>query len=370
VLGAENRLFAQPGIFGNPDQWEGSLSLKPELSHSWDEDRQVLSLILFGRASSLDRNRSHADIRDMSWAGAFGNWEFRAGISKVYWGVTESQHLVDTINQTDFVEGIDGEEKLGQPMLNVARITDFGTFDLFVLPYFRERTFAGDKGRLRFAIPIDVARPVYQSPAGRHHIDFAVRWSHMVGDLEWGIHYFRGTDRNPAFILDSTSGPIPVLRPFYVQSDQAGLAAQYTSEAWLLKWEALVNDRGFGPRYFATVGGFEYTFVGLLGDADVGVLLEYSYDDRGVTFLSPNQNDAFLGARLAMNDAAGTEVLAGIFWDTQLGSKVFRLEGARRLGDSMKLNVEANVFSISNAADPFFSFRNDSYLQIELLFLY
>ena len=32
-----------------------------------------------------------------------------------FWPQTESAHLVDVINQTDFLEGLDREKKLGQP---------------------------------------------------------------------------------------------------------------------------------------------------------------------------------------------------------------------------------------------------------------
>ena len=36
----------------------------------------------------------------------------------------------------DLVENIDTEDKLGQPMLNLAFIQDSGTVDFFVMPYF------------------------------------------------------------------------------------------------------------------------------------------------------------------------------------------------------------------------------------------
>ena len=41
------------------------------------------------------------------------------GAAKVFWGTAESRHLVDIINQTDAVEDIDEEDKLGQPMVKV-----------------------------------------------------------------------------------------------------------------------------------------------------------------------------------------------------------------------------------------------------------
>ena len=73
----------------------------------------------------------------------------RVGIRKEFWGVTEFQHLVDVINQTDGVEDFDGEDKLGQQMVNLSLVNDWGIVDLFLLPGFRERTYAGEEGRLR-----------------------------------------------------------------------------------------------------------------------------------------------------------------------------------------------------------------------------
>ena len=52
----------------------------------------------------------------------------------MFWGVTESQHLVDVVNQTDLVENPDGEEKLGQLMVNLTVARSWGTLNLFVAP--------------------------------------------------------------------------------------------------------------------------------------------------------------------------------------------------------------------------------------------
>ena len=96
----------------------------------------------------------------MNWLKVFDESELRVGLRKVFWGVTESQHLVDIINQTDLVESLDGEEKLGQPMINYALINDWGTLDLYLLPYFRERTFSGINGRLRSSLYVDTTNPL------------------------------------------------------------------------------------------------------------------------------------------------------------------------------------------------------------------
>jgi len=127
----------------------GSVSIQPEWFHEWDGGKQSFIFVPFSRWDQHDEKRTHSDIRELSWLKVFAESELRVGIRKVYWGVTESQHLVDVINQTDLVESLDGEEKLGQPMINYALIQDWGTLDFFILPYFRERTFPGIAGRLR-----------------------------------------------------------------------------------------------------------------------------------------------------------------------------------------------------------------------------
>ena len=85
-------------------------------------------------------------------------WDLTAGFDKVFWGVMESSHLVDYINQTDAVEDVDGEDKLGQPMLHLGLQRDWGDLNFFYLPYFRERTFPGRHGRLRAFLVVDTDR--------------------------------------------------------------------------------------------------------------------------------------------------------------------------------------------------------------------
>jgi hypothetical protein len=111
-----------------------SFSVEPELYHSWDNDKQSFTLQPFHRHDQHDEKRTHSDIRELSWLKVFDDWELTVGISKVYWGVTETQHLVDIINQTDQVENIDSEDKLGQPMIRFSTERDWGVLDFFILP--------------------------------------------------------------------------------------------------------------------------------------------------------------------------------------------------------------------------------------------
>ena len=154
-VAVEYRQFFEDAGYEEQFNNDVSVSVQPEYFHQWDDGKQLFTFTPFARFDQRDEQRTHLDIRELSWLSVNDLGELRIGVRKVFWGVTESQHLVDIINQTDFVENLDGEDKLGQPMINAALIRDWGTIDLFVLPGFRERTFAGEHGRPRTQYVVD-----------------------------------------------------------------------------------------------------------------------------------------------------------------------------------------------------------------------
>ncbi len=362
----ESRFYEGPGKYGNSNQEEISLIFKGEVSHSWDEDRKVVTLIPFGRISSPDDERSHADIREASFVGSWDRLELRAGISKIFWGVTESLHIVDVVNQTDLVENTDGEDKLGQPMINPTYVSDFGNFTYFFLPYFRQRTFTGTEGRYRTPFVVDTNRALYTHEDEEKHIDHAFRYSHYIGDLEFGLSYFKGTDREPLFFFDFEGESV---RPLYVQSEQFSLDAQYVWGAWLLKGELMRRDRDLKKAFVAAVAGFEYSFTNIYKGLDIGVIGEFLYDERGTTGQAFFNNHTFLGARLALNDTLGTEVLGGVIFNNEEGEiQSFRLEAARRINGNWKWELEVNSLFNTKPNQLIHFFEKDDYAQLSLTY--
>ncbi|MBI3897743.1 MAG: hypothetical protein HY308_05520 [Gammaproteobacteria bacterium] len=362
----EYRGFTQTPLDDEQHRHYFSVAAQPEYVYALPDSKDQLRFVPFVRVDQYDSERSHADIRELSWTQVGDSHEWRIGIGKVFWGVTESQHLVDIVNQTDLVENSDGEDKLGQPMVNLALIRDWGTVDLFVLPYFRERTFAGAEGRLRWQPRVDTEQAVYESSRGRDHVDYAARWAKSWSGIDLGLSYFSGTSRDPRLTLGSDAGGNLVLVPHYELIHQAGLDLAAVQGAWLWKLEAIYRS-GIDPAYFASTAGFEYTLSGAFDSGvDLGLLAEYLYDDRGDDSPSPFQDDAFAGVRLAFNDAASSELLFGIVQDLTSQARMFNLEASRRLGDQWKLSVEARAVAAAPADDPVFPIRRDDYVQLEL----
>lgn len=364
----ESRWFPQDALYA--EQFDGlqtSLAIEPEYYRRWDDGRQTFVFKPFARLDQRDDERTHADIRELSWSYAARDWELRAGIRKVFWGVTETAHLVDIINQTDFVENLDTEDKLGQPMLNLALIRDWGNLDLFLLPGFRERTFPGIEGRLRTQPVVDTDLARYESSAEEKHVDVAVRWFKTLGDWDVGLAHFRGTSREPLLEPALNGQGQLVLAPRYNQIDQTSLDVQATLDDWLWKLEWISRD-GMGDRYSAGAGGFEYTLVGIFDSAaDLGLIAEYLFDDRDERATTLFQNDITLGMRLTLNDVQSSELLFGMTVDRDDSrQRFYNLEASRRLGERMKLSLEARFNSGLEETNTFGSLRNDDYLQAEL----
>lgn len=367
----EYRQFSSEGLSSSQFKEYGSIAFQPEWAHEWDGGKQILNFVLFTRWDEHDDERTHSDIRELSWLKVFDESELRIGVRKVFWGVTESQHLVDIINQTDLIESSDGEEKLGQPMINYAFINDWGTLDLFILPYFRERTFASVNGRLRSIPHVDTTKPIYESSDKENHIDTAIRWSHSIDDWDIGLSYFKGTSRDPSFVAGLDDNAAPILRPVYNQIEQTGLDLQATKEAWLWKLE-LINRKEKAESYTAATGGFEYTFNGVFeGTSDIGLVMEYSYDDRGLLATTPFEDDILLALRWTNNDENDTSVLAGVIADRDDSARLYSIEASRRIGESWTLSLEARLFSGINSNDAFLaSLQQDDFVQLELAYYF
>ncbi|MCP4491000.1 MAG: hypothetical protein GY820_27355 [Gammaproteobacteria bacterium] len=361
-VAVEAFLFAEQGQFQYQFEDNLTLSFQPKWSGEWNDGDDIWSAEFFLRADDKDDERNHADIRELMWLHLQGDNEWRVGINTMFWGVTESQHLVDVINQIDQVEGIDGEDKLGQPMLHLKHYEDWGVLDFLILPGFRERTFQAVEGRPRTTLVVDGDAAIYQSSAEDEHVDYAMRYSHTIDELDFGISWFKGTNRDPEYRISGGT----VLIPYYVQMTQIGIDAQLIDEDWTWKLEMIHRDTD-AISYEAVTAGFEYSFYGIYEtDIDLGTLVEYSHDNRPEGQRGIFDRDLFFGARLAFNDVQSTELLAGMVYDTEKQSQSYRLEGNRRLGDSWKATIEAQVFSHIDASDILLAFEDDDYLLLEL----
>lgn len=370
----EFRQFAEPSVAADHNQ-DGSLSWQGRYVKQWRNAQgnltDELSIVPFIRYNSNDPERSRFDLQAASWTAIRGDWEIRSGIRSITWQTTESIHLVDIVNQTDLTGDVDGEDKLGQTMINLLWRRDWGNIELFVLPGFRERIFPGSRARLRGNTVIENDDARYESSAEELHTDIAIRTTLFLADWEVAFSHFAGTSREPLLLFKNNR-----LLPFYPVIDQTGIELQYAAGDWLWKIES-ISRSGFhtndsvntqAGRYEAAAAGFEFTWSGL-GETgyDFGLLAEYLWDERRYQAFA---NDIFVGVRIGLNDIQGTEILFGDIADFDQKEHLTFIELSRRIGQTGKLDLTVRLFDGAEpSAEPelninFSELDNDDYLSL------
>ena len=381
-INVESRWFPEAGAHSGQRAHASGFVAVPKL-YLEDAAGRSLTLAPFFRYDNVDSRRTHADLREayLLLFGAIGDgeWELRAGIDQVFWGVTESQHLVDIVNQVDLVEHPAGEAKLGQPMVYLTWSSDWGVMEILGLPYHRARTFPGQAGRLRLPLVVETEQVEYESESEERHVDFAARYSHSFGLLDMGVSAFNGTSREPDLKLLLDPNGAPTLGQYYAQIRQFGLDAQLTVGSWLFKLEAIQragtrNLSGRKEDYVASVLGGEYTFYSVFGSvADLSLLGEWSYDGRGrnaTPSRSPNtlENDLFFAARLALNDVQSSEIVASMLGDVDRSTRTLAVALERRIAERWSANLEAIYLLNIDPADIHYETRRDSFVDLSLMY--
>lgn len=370
-LTLETRHFFHAAPAPQDARWQNSVALAPEFKAFSPSGAVVLTGKGFYRHDDLDDERTHWDLREAKLEWRQGDNDLTLGVDNVFWGKTESQNLVDVINQYDDVEGVFTDEKLGQPMARLRRVADAGVFEAYYLPYSREATFSGRDGRLRTEPRIKGDRSIYRNDHDAWYPGAALRWEPALDAFELGLSAFHGVSRDPSYQLRGTAQD-PWFSPVYDVVTQVGVDALYAGEQTLYKLEAIYRwdqlDLRLRPRnYAAATLGLEHTLGGFLGTpGDLGLIVEYNRDGLGEDSINALQDDLVLGVRYTLNDIADTYLLATVAHDRHYGSELYKLEFTRRLGESLRLRIEAFVPSLHDDAEFIYGYRRDASLTAAL----
>jgi hypothetical protein len=368
--GLEGTAYAVPPADPRQNRHDISVAVRPTVLIKPEEPGTSFTGTLFLRWDAADSERTHGDIRELKLDHRLGNVDLTAGVDTVFWGKTEAVHLADIINQADAVESLKNDEKLGQPMLRLSTLTEYGRFAAYYLPYFRERTFPGPEGRRRTQPPVNDGAADYRSSQEEWYPSFALRWARALGDYDLGLSAFHGMSRDPGFRLSADGSE---LIPIYGDISQVAFDGQYIAGPTLYKLETIwrldqYNLSARRQNYAAATGGVEHTLYGVAGsEVDLGLIAEYAWDARRLDTTSPYQNDIILGTRLTFNDAADSSLLATAVIDILLGGTLAQLEAQTRVSDHLSLSVKGLLpVNINDRDLNLYGMRKDASLRVTL----
>ncbi|PSW22273.1 hypothetical protein C9I98_03145 [Photobacterium sanctipauli] len=321
----EERLYQTSyGVQGQAE-WQGSLANLP-----W-------RVAIFGNWDEQDPERRYWDIREAHATKIWQDFELTAGISRVFWGVSESINVVNVINQADLTESFDGKVKLGQPMISLFYAASEADITLIYMPVFRERLYP-----LRPNTGMKLAdNAVFED--GKEDGGWATRAKFYTDNGEWAIGAFTGTRRVPILRPSPSSGR---LMPYYIQTHNLLFDGLYLGEVLTPKIEVKAG-RELDDNFVAINAGVEYrTYPNISNLNEVTLIGEYLYDSRKETVENHGQNDVFIGMRAEIGTDSDMKLLFS--HDLSYASQYLELSLQYRINDYVRLMGKAT--SIMNAS--------------------
>ena len=185
------------------------------------------------------------------------------------------------------------------------------------------------------------------------------------------MHSFLGYSRSPSVDILLVDGKLQ-FEPNYQRVRQIGGTIQKTSDATLykLEWVAKVGQKDAKLKrssYFASVIGFEHTLYKSIGDSgDVGLIMEYNYDNRRSRSSDTLQDDIFIAGRLTLNDSDDTQMLFGSIIDLDGDGQIYQLDFGRRLNDSLTFGIKGSIYQNGKYNSNIYILRQDSWVEINL----
>jgi hypothetical protein len=83
----EGTAFFEDPAFSGQSNSNLSIAAEPEYIKEWNRGNDIFTFKPFYRIDQRDENRTHGDLRELSWIHAANDWEVLSGVGKVFWGV-------------------------------------------------------------------------------------------------------------------------------------------------------------------------------------------------------------------------------------------------------------------------------------------
>lgn len=218
---------------------------------------------------------------------------------------------------------------------------------------------------MRASLPVDTHHPIFESGAEEKHIDYAASYTHDWNELDISFHAFHGTSREPAFVVNPAGTH---LLPAYSIISQAGTGLRYTTGQWTWKFEGLVRE-GQGKFFQAYIAGLHYIFSNFLGsDADLGLMAEYSYDNRNAAggFTSFDK-DMFSGSWISLHDEHKTVLSATSTVDVDTQESFLNFQMNSHITGDTEIEFMGRVFTNVPVDGEIYPAKRDDHIQLRLI---
>ncbi|MFT7681744.1 MAG: hypothetical protein ACI935_001212 [Moritella dasanensis] len=326
------RYFQEENINNSDDS---SLFLKIEAELEADYNQIEFRGKLFSSLDQHDDKRNYLDVRQSALSYRVNEVTLSGGVNTFFWGVSETINILNTLNQIDFRESIDGKAKMGQTFVALDYEQNSNTTQILYLPDFRAIDYPD---RPSPSIKINDAA-FFES--GADNGDFAIRSNWALDETEFSIAYFNGTRRDPLLLPTAN---FTSLTPYYIKTEYFAFDGIVFIHDVTLKAEVKVGEE-LNERYYAHNIGVEYSYY---PDSDIIQnivwVAEHLLDDRKEQAETIGQNDIFFGAKVDAGELNEFNIRAILGIDLDNQSKYVDLSLAYRINDHLNINFKSNQF--------------------------
>lgn len=330
--------FYDEGYYPNQRNYAASVVMRPTYTLTASQLGLKLTVRPFLRLDAADRSRSHADLRELYASWSHRAWEVNAGVQAITWGNMLGPSLVNMLNQTDEREDFTRFERLGQPVLDIARVGATHSLRLYVAPVFRPKQFPDERSRLYyFPLPIATAQ---QTIAHRGWPALAARYTQRLGSLDVALSHFYGTNPAPVMYFNPQRFD---LEPHYRTIHQTGLETQWITGNLTAKAEG--TRRQDGRTYWSYNTGLEYLFANLGGrNVDVLLAAEYLRDAWKLENHYPFADMLFATAQGTLGGLHTSQLSVRLLTNRKSWTPFLNVEATRHFGDHWQGDVEWTSF--------------------------
>jgi len=300
---------------------ERAFKLRLDASYRTGTD-MAFGMRAFVRKDAYNKDRDVARFDELWGQYAVPQWDVRVGNQLVTWGSVESVSPLDIVNPRDYEEDVVEPIKIGIPAVRVRRGFEEADISLYWLPYFEASRFSGPRSFYSISGGLPNLYPASRWDGSQ----WAARYFHTGGSIDYGISYFRGLERNVKFDF-SQAGDMLIGKTF--RSQRVGFEATMVLGELVLKGEFVYRttaEEG-NRRALLYALGTEYTISSIWGHSDLTLFAEYLASSRNVKDIELMQNDFFTAARWNFSDHYKQRIQAGYFWDLDhRQAHVYRVE--------------------------------------------
>jgi len=362
------RHFSSPQIKQAPpassERYRTSLYLSGELETNLEIDNYSFQGRLFANWDQNDEGRQYANIRQASTSARFDQFTLAGGVGTFFWGVSETINLLNTINQSDLSQSIDGKVKMGQSFISASYAFSDSQITLLHLPKFVELEYPD---RPRSKLHIDQDNAIFEDRAGDG--DFALRWESNLDLGEVAISLFQGTRRDPLLIPNALEHT--TLIPYYLHTKYIAFDGLLFVGDAIIKSE-MKHGQELDNNYYAFNLGVEYpTYPDSEYIQDITLIAEYLFDDREEYSETMGQKDIFFGGRGVLGQLGQIDLRTIMGIDLDNYSKYLDLSITHRLTDYIRWQGKGVWFIDVSKDDQRLSLiENEDFIEVSIHFAY